>query len=160
MARRRVVAVWLAFVVLSVGVFAQTDKKTDDAVKKEAQALSKLTDAALAAQVGPNDFNVTWVRDDFLKGPKDKEFVPFTITLDPTKAPAENLTLYWRVVPSGGAVPASVDPTKKNDKQPASKPIWEGVTALPVPGPTNPMRLSPSFFAPEGNHYVYALASA
>ena len=49
MARRRVVAVWLAFVVLSVGVFAQTDKKTDDAVKKDAQALSKLTDAALAA---------------------------------------------------------------------------------------------------------------
>jgi hypothetical protein len=159
MARRRVVAVWLAFAfVLSVGVFAQTDKKTDDAVKKDAQSLSKLTDAALAAQVGPNDFNVAWVRDDFLKGPKDKEFVPFTITLDPTKASAENLTLYWRVVPAGGAVAAAVDPTKKNDKQPAAKPIWEGVTAVPVAGTTNPMRLSRSFVAPVGNYDVYVVA--
>ena len=65
--------------VLSVGLFAQTDKKTEDALKKETQALSKLADAALAAQGGPNDFNLAWVKEDFLKGPKDKEFVPFNL---------------------------------------------------------------------------------
>ena len=67
---------------------AQTDKKTEEAHKKDAQALSKLADAALAAQGSANELNVTWVKEDFLKGPKDKQFVPFTITLDPTKVTA------------------------------------------------------------------------
>ena len=90
MSRRRVFAAGLASaLVLSVGLFAQTDKKTDDALKKDAQALSKLADAALAAQGGSNDFNIAWVKEDFLKGPKDKEFIPFTITLDPTKATSD-----------------------------------------------------------------------
>lgn len=72
MARRRLVAAGLTFAwVFSAALLAQTDKKTDDAVKKDAQALSKLTDAALASQAGSNDFNLTWVREDFLKGPKE-----------------------------------------------------------------------------------------
>ena len=90
--RRRAVAIGLASaLVLSVGLFAQADKKTEDALKKDAQALAKLADAALVAQGGANDFNMTWVKEDFLKGPKDKEFVPFTFTLDPTKVTTENL---------------------------------------------------------------------
>ena len=98
--RRRVFAIGLALLVFSVGLFAQADKKTEEALKKEAQNLAKLADAALAAQGSSNDFNLTWVKEDFLKGPKDKEFVPFTFTLDPTKVTTENLTLYWRVVPT------------------------------------------------------------
>jgi hypothetical protein len=158
MGRRRVVAVSLAFaLVLSVGLFAQTDKKTDEAVKKEAQALQKLADTALAAQAGPNDFNLTWVNEDFLKGPKDKEFVPFNITLDPTKTSAENLTLYWRVVPAAGTAAPAADAGKKNDKQP-TKPIWEGVTAVPVAGTQSPLRLTRSFVAPPGSYDVYVVA--
>ena len=84
----------LAF-LLSAGLGAQVDKKTEDAIKKEAQALQKLADAALVAQGGANDLNVTWVKEDFLRGVKDKQFVPFTITLDPTKV-------------TGGKRPASV----------------------------------------------------
>jgi hypothetical protein len=157
MSRRRVFAAGLASaLVLSVAVFAQNDKKADDALKKEGQALSKLADPALASQVGPNDFNVAWAREDFLKGPKDKEFVPFTITLDPTKVGAENLALYWRVVPAGTAAPAAAD-AKKNDKQQA-KPIWEGITLVPVAGAQNPLRLSRSFVAPMGSYDVYVVA--
>src|SRR4051812_8602035 len=155
MSRRRVFVAGLASaLVLSVGIFAQTDKKAEDALKKEAQALSKLGDAALAGLVGANDFNVAWVREDFLKGPKDKEFVPFTITLDPTKASAENLALYWRVIPAGAAAPAADG--KKNDKQ--AKPVWESVTLVPVAGAQNPMRLSRSFVAPAGSYDVFVVA--
>jgi hypothetical protein len=155
MPRRRVFAAgFTSALVLSVGLFAQTDKKADDALKKEAQALSKLADTALASQIGSNDFNVTWVREDFLKGPKDKEFVPFNITLDPTKVGTENLALYWRVVPSAAAAPAA--DAKKNDKQ--SKPVWESVTLVPVAGAQNPMRLSRSFVAPAGAYDVYVVA--
>jgi hypothetical protein len=157
MSRRRVFAAGLASaLVLSVGLFAQADKKTEDALKKEAQALSKLADAALAGQVGSNDFTVAWVKEDFLKGPKDKEFIPFTITLDPTKAGAD-LTLYWRVVPTPSAAAPPPDP-KNKDKQPASKPVWEGVTLVPVAGATNPLRLSRSFVAPAGSYDVYVVA--
>ena len=157
MARRRVFAAGLASaLVLSVGLFAQTDKKTEDALKKDAQALSKLADAALAAQGGPNDLSLTWVKEDFLKGPKDKEFVPFNVTLDPTKATTENLTLYWRVVPTPAAAPAA-DAGKKNDKQQA-KPVWEGVTLVPAGGAQSPLRLSRSFVAPAGSYDVYVVA--
>lgn len=157
MAGGRAVAAGLASaLVLSVGLFAQTDKKTDDAMKKDAQALSKLADAALAAQGGPNDLALTWVKEDFLKGPKDKEFVPFNVVLDPTKVTAENLTLYWRVVPTAAAAPAA-DAGKKNDKQQV-KPVWEGVTLVPMAGAQNPLRLSRSFVAPAGSYDVYVVA--
>src|SRR5438876_7865191 len=156
MARRRVFAIGLASaLVLAVGLFAQTDKKTEDAFKKDAQALSKLADAALATQGGSNDFNLTWVKEDFLKGPKDKEFIPFNVTLDPTKVSTENVTLYWRVVPTPAAA-AAADASKKNDKQ--SKPIWEGVTLVPTGGVQNPLRLSRSFVAPPGSYDVYVVA--
>src|SRR5687767_3638469 len=113
--RRGACGFGMAFaLVFSVGLFGQQlDKKIDEALKKEAQALSKLADAPLAAQAGPNDFNVSWVDEDFLKGPQGKEFVPFTVTLDPTKVPGGNLVLYWRVVPT--APPP--DPAKKNDNR-------------------------------------------
>jgi hypothetical protein len=157
MSRRRVFAAGLASaLVLSVGLFAQTDKKTDDALKKDAQALSKLADAALAAQGSSNDFNISWVKEDFLKGPKDKEFIPFTITLDPTKAAAD-LTLYWRVVPTPTSAAPPADP-KNKDKQPATKPVWEGVTLVPIAGAQNPLRLSRSFVAPAGSYDVYIIA--
>jgi hypothetical protein len=157
MSRRRVFAAGLASaLVLSVGLFAQTDKKTDDALKKDAQALSKLADAALAAQGSSNDFNITWVKEDFLKGPKDKEFIPFTITLDPTKATSD-LTLYWRVVPTPTSAAPPADP-KNKDKQPAPKPVWEGVTLVPIAGAQNPLRLSRSFVAPAGSYDVYIAA--
>jgi hypothetical protein len=155
--RRRALAIGLASaLVLSVGLFAQADKKTEDALKKDSQALAKLTDAALVAQGGANDFNMAWVKEDFLKGPKDKEFVPFTFTLDPTKVTTENLTLYWRVVPTPTGAPAA-DASKKNDKQPG-KPVWENVTLVPTAGAQNPLRLSRSFVAPAGSYDVYVVA--
>jgi hypothetical protein len=149
MAGRRVFAVGFASaLVLSVGLYAQVDKKTEEALKKDGQALAKLADAALLARNVPNDLNVTWVGEDFLKGPDNKEFVPFTVSVDPTKVTTPNLTLYWRVVPT----PAAAADPKKNDKE---KPIWEGVTLVPVAGATNPMRLSRSFVSPAGSYDVY-----
>src|SRR5688572_22335733 len=154
--RRDAFGFGMAFaLVLSVGLFGQQqlDKKTDEALKKEAQALSKLADGALTAQGGPNDFSVTWVDEDFLKGPEGKQFVPFTITLDPSKVPGGNLALYWRVVPP--APPA--DPTKKSDNKRVD-PVWEGVTYVPAGTAQNPLRLSRSFVAPAGTYDVYVVA--
>jgi hypothetical protein len=140
----------LAFALFfSVGLGAQIDKKTEDAVKKEAQTFQKLADAALVAQGGANDFNIAWVKEDFLRSTKDKAFVPFTITLDPTKVSGA-LALYYRVVPTPAAG-AVVDPKKP------VKPVWESVFPVMVSG-QNPMRLSRSFTAEAGSYDVYLVA--
>ena len=94
MSRRRALAVGLvSALILSVGLSAQTDKKTEEALAKDGQAFSKLADAALLARGGPNDFNIAWVNQDFLKGPDGKEYVPFSITLDPTKVPSPSFVV-------------------------------------------------------------------
>ena len=156
MARRRgAFAFGMAFaLVLSVGLSGQQpDKKIDEALTREAQALSKLADGALAAQGGQNEFDVMWAGEDFLKGPEGKEFVPFTVTLDPTKVPGGNLILYWRV-----AAPAPPpDPTKKADNRRVD-PIWEGASYVPAGGAAPPLRLSRSFVAPAGTYDVYVVA--
>jgi hypothetical protein len=157
MSRRRVFAAGLASaLVLSVGLFAQTDKKAEEAAKKSEEALkkdelalTKLSDAALDAKVGANDLNVTWVHEDFLKTADNKEFVPFTITLDPTKASTEKVTLYWRVVPTPTAAAA---PAKKEKD---AKPTWLGATLVNVAGAKNPLRLNRSFASPSGSYDVY-----
>jgi len=52
---------------------------------------------------------------------------------------------------------AAADAAKKNDKQ-SAKPVWEGVTLVPVAGAQNPLRLSRSFVAPAGSYDVYVVA--
>jgi hypothetical protein len=156
MARRRraVVSGLTITLVLSVGLYAQQlDKKQEDALKKEAQALSKLADAALPPLGGANDFNLTWVKEDFLQGPKGKEFVPFTVTLDPSKVPSGNLALYWRV-----AQPAPPpDPAKKADNKKVDA-VWEGATFVVADPSQSVARLSRSFVAPAGTYDVYVVA--
>ena len=73
-------------------------------MKKEAEALSKLADGALAAQGGPNDFDVTWAGEDFLKGPKGKAVRSLhRHARSRPRCPAAHLVLYWRVVPAAAA---------------------------------------------------------
>ena len=47
---------------------------------------------------------LTWVHEDFLKAQGNKEYVPFTVTIDPSKVAGGTVAFYWRVVAakSGG----------------------------------------------------------
>ncbi|HVH25547.1 MAG TPA: hypothetical protein VM818_02265 [Vicinamibacterales bacterium] len=136
----------------SAAPFAQQEfeKKQDEAMKKEAEALSKLAEDALMARGGPNDFSLTWVNQDFLQGPKGKEFVPFTFSLDPTKVNGGTLMVYWRVVPQAAAAAAA---DAKNAKR--VEPVWERAGLVSVAGGTTPVRLSRFFEAPAGTYDVY-----
>src|ERR1700748_241553 len=84
----------------SIGLMAQgkDEKKKDDAQKKEIQSVVKFVDDAAAGQPASNDMNITWVREDQLKAQGNKEYVPFTIALDPTKISGDRVAFYWRVV--------------------------------------------------------------
>jgi len=169
--RRGVVALFVSSVLAcSVGLLAQAkdDKKKDDAQKKEIQSVVKFVDDAAAGQPAPNDLSLAWVREDLLKAQGNKEYIPFTVSLDPSKISGDRVAFYWRVV-SKSTAPAAEPPAaaKKDDKKKDDKDkdkekktdfAYEDVTFVPVAGAQNPMRISRSFTVPAGTYDVYLVA--
>src|SRR5437867_9692641 len=95
--------------VCSIGVLAQSkdEKKRDDAQKKEIQSVVKIVDDLVAGLPAPNDLDLKWVREDVLKAQGNKEYVPFTVSIDPSKVPSGRVALYWRVVAKNAETPTS-----------------------------------------------------
>ena len=158
------VLVVLAMFVSSVGVYAQKDKKQDDAQKREIQSIVKIVDGMAAGQPAPNDLSATWLREDYLKAQGNKQYVPFTVSLDPSKVGGGTVALYWRVVAKAAAAPAEpAAGTKKDDKKDKDadkkKPdyAYEDVAFVPVTAGQNPMRISRSFTVPSGSFDVYVV---
>jgi len=162
--RRHTVTVSLAALLFSTGVIAQkkVEKKQDDAQKKEIQSVVKVVDDVANGQPAPNDLSLTWVRSDFLKAQGNKEYVPFTVAIDPSKISGGNVALYWRVVAKGGAAPtaapAAKDDKKDKDKDKKTEYAYEDITFVPVAAGQNPMRISRSFTVPAGEYDVFVVA--
>src|SRR5450755_913003 len=99
MKQRRGVFALFALVVCasSISLFAQNkdDKKKDDAQKKEIGGIVKIVDDMNAGQPAPNDFSISWLREDVLQAQGNKEYVPFTVSIDPSKVTGANLAFYW-----------------------------------------------------------------
>src|SRR5262249_38827708 len=91
----------------SIGLLAQNkdEKKRDDAQKKEIQNIVKIVDDAAAGQAAANDLSLTWLREDVLKAQGNKEYVPFTVSVDPSKVTGDKVAFYWRGGAEGGAKP-------------------------------------------------------
>jgi len=153
--------------IVSVSVFAQKkdDKKQSDEQKREVQALVKMVDDVAAGQAAPNDLGLAWVREDYLKAQGNKQYAPFAVTVDPTKATG-TLSFYWRVVSKNAAAPPPAadgkDKDKKKDekddkKAPPKRPefAYEDVSYVPTSGQTAPMRIQRSFTVPAGAYDVY-----
>jgi hypothetical protein len=165
--RRGVLAlvVVLMFASSSSAVFGQNkdDKKKDEAQKKEIANIVKIVDDLAAGQPAPNDFGLTWLREDVLKAQGNKEYVPFTVQLDPSKLTGGNVAFYWRVVsknPAEAAPAADPNAKKDKDKDKAKKPdyAYEDIAFVPVTAGQNPMRISRSFTVPAGSYDIYLVA--
>jgi len=168
--RRGVFAFFVSSVlVCSIGVLAQSkdEKKKDDAQKKEIQSVVKFVDDAAAGQPASNDLDLKWLREDVLKAQGNKEYVPFTVSLDPTKMSGDRVAFYWRVVAKdGAAAPVEAPPAngKKDDKKKddkTAKPAnyaYEDVTFVPLAGASNPLRIARSFTVPAGAYDIYLVA--
>jgi hypothetical protein len=146
--------------MVSVSVFAQKkdDKKQSDEQKKEVQALVKIVDDVAAGQPAANDLGLTWVHEDYLKAQGNKEYAPFAVTVDPTKATGGTLSFYWRVVSKNAAPPPADDGKKKDDKKNQGKRpefAYEDVSYLPTAGQSAPMRIQRSFTVPAGAYDIY-----
>src|SRR5207247_3809319 len=94
-----------------------------------------------------------------------KEYVPFTVSLDPSKVPGGTVAFYWRVVPKGAATAEAPPPAgqKKDDKKDKDKDkkkteyAYEDISFVPVSG-TAAARISRSFTVTAGNYDVYLVA--
>jgi hypothetical protein len=172
--RRRASAFALAVAVVFSGVLGaqkKDDKKQDEGQRKELAAVQKLADDQVAGTgQAPNDLGLTWVHEDFIKAQGNKEYVPFIVTVDPSKVSGGRLTLYWRVVSKDAAPPAAPPAGKKDDKKDKDKNArpeyaWEDVGyEVPVPAPAGtpgaigPVRISRAFSVAPGSYDVYIVA--
>ena len=161
---RRLAAVGIAVaLVWSVGLAAQNDKKRDDAQKKEIQSIIKIVDDVSAGQSATNDLGITWVREDVLKAQGNKQYVPFTVSFDPSKISGGTVAFYWRVVSKNAAPAAAPDPAKKDDKKDKDKDkkkpdyAYEDISFVPVTAGQNSMRVSRSFTVQAGPYDVFVI---
>jgi hypothetical protein len=160
--RPQVVALVITLACTS-SIYAQKDKKQDEAEKKESQAMRKLVDDMGANPAAPNDLGLTWTRADFLKAQSNKEFVPFTVSIDPSKVSAGSISFYWRVVAKSGAAEPAAQPGKKDDKKDKDKDkkseyAWEDVSFIPVTAGQTPLRIVRSFMVSAGDYDVFVVA--
>lgn len=159
--RSRVLAVsFVALSTFSVGLFAQDqkrDKKLEEAQKKEIQAVVKVVDDVMAGQPVPDDLSATWARQDFLKAQGNRQYVPFVVTIDPSKVSTPNVAIYWRVIAQAGTTPApaGVKADEKKDKVAAF--AYQDAGFSPVVAGQNPMSLNRSFTVGAGTYDVYVV---
>jgi hypothetical protein len=167
--RRGVFALFVAIVLVSsIGLFAQNkdDKKRDDVQKKEIQNIVKIVDDAAAGQPAANDLSLTWLREDVLKAQGNKEYVPFTVSVDPSKLMGDRVAFYWRVVSkSAAAAPepapapgAKKDDKKKDDKAKKADYAYEDISFVPIVAGQTPLRISRSFTVQAGTYDVFLVA--
>jgi hypothetical protein len=169
MTQRRAGFALFAFVlcVSSIGLFGQSkdDKKKDEAQKREIQTIVKTVDDLAAGQPAANDLSMTWLREDVLKAQGQKEYVPFTVQVDPSKVSGGTVAFYWRVVSKTPAAAPVIEPGKKDDKKDkdknnkgrASDYAYEDISFVPVTA-GQPLKISRSFTVPGGTYDVFLVA--
>jgi hypothetical protein len=139
--------------------------KMSDAQRKDMMAISGMVDANMAGQAGPNDLSLAWLHDDLLKATNNREYVPFTVTIDPSKVTGNTVSIYWRVVSKeqAAAMSAMAAPAangKKDDKKAAAaRPTfsYEDIGNSTLTAGQAPAKLSRSFTVPAGVYDVYVL---
>jgi hypothetical protein len=145
-------------VLLPVFAFAQEKndkekKKQDEARRAQYLVLAKAADAAMTTP--PADPGVKWTNSFSLKAQENKTYVPFTVTIEPSKLNAGTAVIYTRVAQRGATAPSA---ETKNDKnaQPVFYP-FDDLTPVELksPGQGQPYVVSRAFAVPAGDYDVY-----
>jgi hypothetical protein len=169
--RRRALAfASLAALLVSSSVLAQPRpaapdsreqaRKLSNDEKKEFQAITGLLSSG---QPPANTLSLAWGGSDLLKAQGNKEYVPFSVTFDPSKLTGGTVSIYWRVVstdatPVPEPAPAKKDDKKDDKKAPAAVYAYENLHTITVPaGQTTPVRVSRSFVVAAGSYDVFVV---
>jgi hypothetical protein len=130
--------------------------------RPDAQVLAIAEDLTAGRPV-PNDFALTWIRDDLFKDQDNKQYVPFTIALETSKLTAvtdladqgaEPLDVYFRVVARAAAPRMTEGAEIKRAGRPQFS--YEDMTPTSV-GPGPMARITRSFSVPAGTYDVYVV---
>jgi hypothetical protein len=158
--RRGAVAICsAAALICSVTLAAQAPRKLTKAEEKERDAITKVVTSVVAGQPAPDDLGVKWAREDVMKASDNQQYVPFIVTLDPSKTQAKNLVVYWRVVsnaPAGGKGPGDKGSSGTKSKDAATPFAYESIGGATVSA-TDGARISRSFVALPGSYDVYVV---
>jgi hypothetical protein len=158
--RRGVIALCsAAALICSVTLAAQAPRKLTKAEEKERDAIAKVVASVVAGQPAPDDLSVKWVREDVMKASDNQQYVPFIVTLDPSKTQAKNLVVYWRVVsnaPAGGKGSGDKGSSENKSKGAATPFTYESIGSATV-NATDGARISRSFVALPGSYDVYVV---
>jgi hypothetical protein len=104
----------------------------------------------------PNGLGLSWTRDDLFKAQGNKQYVPFTVTIDSPKTPdllTEPLDVYWRVVLRTVGT-AGVTPGDAADSKRHAAFAYEDITPVTGVNTGAPVRISRSFTVPPGSYDV------
>lgn len=162
-----------AAAMLSAGVFAQgtapapaqgtapaqAGPQLTEEEKREASVMLDLADTVASGTPAPNDFSVTWVGESVIKAPQQRQYVPFTITLDPSGVPDGRVIMLWQVLPkSAAAVPAAApaDPAAAPAPAAERKAVYQNLQTVTVSG-QSPVRISRAFVVPAGSYDVQVI---
>jgi hypothetical protein len=147
-------AVLLSASALFAQAAAQQPRKLSNDEKKELTAVNQLLTGLSSGQPAPNALGLAWIDRDLLKAQGNKQYVPFTVTIDPSKVSGGRVALYWRLVSRDQAPP---DPKAKKDDKKAPQYAFENIHMVNVSG-TAPVRISRSFVADAGSYDLFVVA--
>jgi hypothetical protein len=141
----------------------QNQRKLSDAERREIQTVTTLANDAAAGKPAPDELQLTWVREDLLKAQGNKQYIPFTVSVDATKVTsASPLSVYWRAVSKTAApapAPATPPEAAKDGAKPAPPPTFayeDFNTAAVKPGQAG-ARISRSLALAAGDYDVYVV---
>ncbi|MCC7416326.1 MAG: hypothetical protein IT176_04230 [Acidobacteria bacterium] len=149
---RRTLVCLIALLAAGAGLRAQGAGQDGEARTRELKAMLSLVDRVAGGHETPNELGLAWLREDYLKAQDRQSYVPFTVTVDPTKVPGGAVTLYWRVVARGGGASGQAAGRARKGSFP-----YEDLSSAVVTGDA-PVPISRSFTVPAGTYDVYVLA--
>jgi hypothetical protein len=160
--RRAAMALGWVVAVSSATLVAQNEpRKLTDEQKREIQAVVKIVDDAAAGKPAPNDLALAWTRHDVLKGPANRQYIPFSVTVDPSKIASDSLTVYWRVVSKTPAQPPAAPAGGQNTAKPAPAPAplyaYEDLNTASVAAKNRPLQISRAFLVEPGVYDVHVV---
>jgi hypothetical protein len=134
------------------------EKKPDRAQQAEIAVLIKAVDQVAAGQPAPDDIPFAF-HNHYMKARDTRTYVPFILTIDPTKVTTPALAIYLRVVKKGAAPeappPAAAKPGTKKGAGPEY--AFEDIywVDLPKAEAGQPSRVERAFSVPGGDYDVY-----
>jgi hypothetical protein len=152
----------LSFLFTAIAFAQQTQppqRKLSDTERREIDAVTVIANEAAAGKNAPNDLQLTWADQALLKAQGNKQYVPFTVTIDPSKVSGNTVWVYWRAVQKGAAAAppaAPATPAKEGAKPPAAPQFpYEDLNTATVKGGANGLlRISRSVALPAGDYDI------